>query len=65
MQEILEKGMNRAGTVFDFNYREQNFTSMDKGVYIGMTAVWQRVVICWQNYREWIVGDLKKESNIF
>ena len=63
-----KNGMNRAGTVLDFNYkRTEPCTSMDKGVYIeydgSMTACCD--MLAPELHREWIVGDLKKESNIF
>ena len=63
-----KNGMNRAGTVLDFNYkRTEPCTSMDKGVYIeydgSMTACCD--MIAPELHSEWTVGDLKKESNIF
>ena len=61
-------GMNRAGTVLDLNYkRTEPCTSMDKGVYIeydgSMTACCD--MIAPELHRDWIVGDLKEEPNLF
>ena len=63
-----KNGMNRAGTVLNFDYkRTEPCTSMDKGVYIeydgSMTACCD--MLAPELHREWIIGDLKKETNLF
>ena len=63
-----KNGMNRAGTVLDFNYkRTEPCTSMDKGVYIeydgSMTACCD--MLAPELHSKWTIGDLKKESDLF
>ena len=63
-----KNGLNRAGTVLDFDYkRTEPCTSMDKGVYIeydgSMTACCD--MLAPELHREWIVGDLKEEPDLF
>jgi len=63
-----KNGMNRAGTVLDFNYkRTEPCTSMDKGVYIeyngSMTACCD--MIAPELHNEWTVGNLKEEPDLF
>ena len=63
-----KNGMNRAGTVLDFNYkRTEPCTSMDKGVYIeydgSMTACCD--MLAPELHKEWTIGNLEKESNLF
>ena len=62
-----KNGMNRAGTVLDFNYkRTEPCTSMDKGVYIeydgSMTACCD--MIAPELHSEWTVGNLKEEPDL-
>jgi radical SAM protein with 4Fe4S-binding SPASM domain len=63
-----KNGMNRAGTVLDFDYkRTEPCTSMDKGVYIeydgSMTACCD--MIAPELHSEWTVGNLKEEPDLF